>query len=56
MTATQTDEQRLILSTVRQFVEREVILVASAMEHRDEYPHTLVSQMQGDGPVRSEYS
>lgn len=49
MTTTQTDEQRLILSTVRQFVEKEVIPVASAMEHRDEYPHALVSQMQEMG-------
>lgn len=44
-----TDEQRLILGTVRQFVEKEVIPVASAMEHRDEYPHALVSQMKEMG-------
>jgi alkylation response protein AidB-like acyl-CoA dehydrogenase len=49
VTTTQTDEQRLILSTVRQFVEKEVIPVASAMEHRDEYPHALVSQMKEMG-------
>ncbi len=36
-----TDERDLILSTVRRFVEKEVIPVASAMEHRDEYPHQL---------------
>jgi len=43
------DEQQLILATVRQFVEKEVIPVASAMEHRDEYPHALVSQMKQMG-------
>lgn len=49
MTSTRTDEQQLILRTVRQFVEKEVIPVASAMEHRDEYPHALVSQMKEMG-------
>ena len=49
MTQTLTDEQQLILSTVRQFVEKEVIPVASAMEHGDEYPHALVSQMKEMG-------
>jgi len=39
------EEQRLILRTVREFVEREVIPVASGMEHRDEYPHALAGQM-----------
>jgi alkylation response protein AidB-like acyl-CoA dehydrogenase len=41
----QTEEQRLILRTVRDFVDREVIPVASAMEHRGEYPHALADQM-----------
>jgi alkylation response protein AidB-like acyl-CoA dehydrogenase len=40
-----TEEQRLILRTVRDFVEREVIPQASAMEHRGEYPHALADQM-----------
>src|SRR6266851_1299295 len=40
-----TPEQQLIVSTVRQFVEKEVIPVASAMERRDEYPDALVEQM-----------
>ncbi|HLX45284.1 MAG TPA: acyl-CoA dehydrogenase family protein [Bryobacteraceae bacterium] len=40
-----TEEQRLILRTVREFVERDVIPVASAMEHRGEYPHALADQM-----------
>ncbi len=39
------EEQRLILRTVREFVEREVIPVASGMEHRGEYPHALADQM-----------
>ena len=43
------DEKQLILVTVRQFVEKEVIPVASTMEHRDEYPHALVSQMKQMG-------
>ncbi len=43
--ASQTEEQRLILRTVREFVDREVIPVASAMEHRGEYPHALADQM-----------
>jgi alkylation response protein AidB-like acyl-CoA dehydrogenase len=40
------DEERLIVNTVRQFVDRDVIPVASRMEHRDEYPHALVDQMK----------
>jgi alkylation response protein AidB-like acyl-CoA dehydrogenase len=43
------EEQELILRTVRQFVQNEVIPVASAMEHRDEYPHALVAQMKEMG-------
>src|SRR4029077_19135522 len=38
-------EQDLIVKTVREFVERDVMPVASAMEHRDEYPDALVQQM-----------
>jgi alkylation response protein AidB-like acyl-CoA dehydrogenase len=41
----ETEEQLLILRTVHDFVEREVIPVASAMEHRGEYPHALANQM-----------
>jgi alkylation response protein AidB-like acyl-CoA dehydrogenase len=40
-----TAEQELIVKTVREFVDREVMPVASAMEHRDEYPTALVEQM-----------
>jgi alkylation response protein AidB-like acyl-CoA dehydrogenase len=39
-------ERELILATVRKFVEKEVIPVASELEHRNEYPHDLVRQMQ----------
>jgi len=39
------EEQRLILRTVREFVDREVIPVASGMEHRGEYPFALADQM-----------
>jgi alkylation response protein AidB-like acyl-CoA dehydrogenase len=42
-------EQELIVGTVRKFVDNEVIPVASAMEHRNEYPHDLVDQMKRMG-------
>jgi alkylation response protein AidB-like acyl-CoA dehydrogenase len=35
-----------IVSTVRRFVEREVLPVASELEHRDEYPQALVDRMK----------
>jgi alkylation response protein AidB-like acyl-CoA dehydrogenase len=38
-------ERDLILKTVREFVDKEVVPVASDMEHRNEYPHALVDQM-----------
>ena len=42
-------ERELILSTVRKFVEKEVMPIASELEHRNEYPHDLVRQMQAMG-------
>jgi alkylation response protein AidB-like acyl-CoA dehydrogenase len=36
----------MVAQTVRDFVEREVIPVASEMEHRNEYPHGLVETMK----------
>ena len=42
-------ERELIVSTVRRFVEKEVIPVASELEHRNEYPHDLVRQMKEMG-------
>jgi alkylation response protein AidB-like acyl-CoA dehydrogenase len=44
-----TTEQGLIVNTVRQFVEREVMPVASELEHRNEYPHALVAEMRKMG-------
>jgi alkylation response protein AidB-like acyl-CoA dehydrogenase len=44
-----TAEQELMVRTVRQFVDKEVTPVASAMEHRNEYPHALVEQMRKMG-------
>jgi alkylation response protein AidB-like acyl-CoA dehydrogenase len=43
------DDQRLVARTVREFVDREVIPVASEMEHRDEYPDALVETMKALG-------
>src|SRR5260370_31261867 len=40
---------RDILDAVRTFVERDIIPAASALEHRDEYPHTMVSAMRALG-------
>lgn len=42
-------ESDLIVTTVREFVERDVLPVASAMEHRGEYPHALVETMKAMG-------
>src|SRR5579863_1341973 len=42
-------ERELILSTVRRFVQNEVLPVASGMEHRNEYPHQLVEDMRKMG-------
>ncbi|HLK18556.1 MAG TPA: acyl-CoA dehydrogenase family protein [Bryobacteraceae bacterium] len=42
-------EQELMIATVRQFVDKEVAPVASALEHRNEYPHALVEQMRAMG-------
>lgn len=44
-----TDEQKAILTTVREFVDKEVIPVADELEHRDEYPEGIVEQMKKIG-------
>src|ERR671923_2607241 len=44
-----TEEQRMIVDAVREFVEREVIPVADEMEHEDEYPEKIVEQMKEMG-------
>jgi alkylation response protein AidB-like acyl-CoA dehydrogenase len=43
------EQQQMIARTVRDFVEREVLPVASGMEHRGEYPHALVETMKALG-------
>ncbi|HZO82979.1 MAG TPA: acyl-CoA dehydrogenase family protein [Candidatus Binataceae bacterium] len=35
-----------VIEAVRRFVERDVIPVASELEHKDEYPHALVAKMR----------
>ena len=40
------EDQLLVLNTIREFVERDVVPVASDMEHRGEYPHALVETMK----------
>ena len=37
---------RAVVEAVRRFVDRDVIPVASELEHNDEYPHALVAQMK----------
>ncbi|HEX9695197.1 MAG TPA: acyl-CoA dehydrogenase family protein [Actinomycetota bacterium] len=44
-----TEEQQLIIDTVREFVEKEVIPVADEMEHADEFPEKIVEQMKEMG-------
>ncbi|MFQ5861469.1 MAG: acyl-CoA dehydrogenase family protein, partial [Dehalococcoidia bacterium] len=41
-----TEEQRGVLTTIRDWVKREVIPIASRMEQADEYPFELVEQMR----------
>src|SRR5579864_7003945 len=35
-----------VVEAVRRFVDRDVIPVASELEHNDEYPHALVAKMK----------
>ncbi|MGK5532860.1 acyl-CoA dehydrogenase family protein [Streptomyces sp. URMC 129] len=44
-----TEVQREILSTVRTFVEKEIIPVATELEHRDEYPTEIVEGLKDLG-------
>lgn len=41
-----TEEQQEIVATVAQFVDREVVPIASDLEHADEFPEALVAQMR----------
>ncbi len=45
----QADLRREIIETVRRFVAREVIPVASDLEHEDRFPTDIVEQMRGLG-------
>jgi alkylation response protein AidB-like acyl-CoA dehydrogenase len=44
-----TDEQQEILKLVRQFVENEIIPVATDLEHKDEYPTAIVEGLKDLG-------
>jgi len=39
-------DRELVVQTIREFVQRDVMPVASDMEHRGEYPHALVETMK----------
>jgi alkylation response protein AidB-like acyl-CoA dehydrogenase len=41
--------QQQIVASIRQFVDRNVIPVASELEHNDEYPHEIVERMKDLG-------
>ncbi len=45
-TAGLNDIQREILATVRDFVDKEIIPVATQLEHRDEYPTEIVEGLK----------
>ena len=44
-----TEVQTEIIATVRQFVDKEIIPNAQALEHADAYPHDIVEQMKQMG-------
>jgi alkylation response protein AidB-like acyl-CoA dehydrogenase len=48
-TVTDPDVRRELVETVRRFVAREVVPVASEMEHADTYPERIVAQMKDLG-------
>ena len=48
-TAGLTDVQQEILATVREFVDKEIIPHAQALEHADEYPADIVAGMREMG-------
>ena len=43
------DEQSELLALVREFVDEQILPVATALEHADEYPTKIVEQMQEMG-------
>lgn len=52
-TADLTDVQREILATVRDFVDKEILPVATGLEHRDEYRPDR-RRAAGTRPVRAD--
>ena len=46
---TDPEVRRELVATVRRFIAREVIPVASEFEHADRYPEAIVEQMKGLG-------
>ena len=46
MNMTDPEIRRELIETVRRFIAREVIPVASEMEHNDEFPEAIVQQMR----------
>ncbi|PYT10139.1 MAG: hypothetical protein DMF60_01165 [Acidobacteria bacterium] len=40
------EEEQLILATVKKFLDKEVVPVASELEHRNEYPDEIVEGMK----------
>ena len=44
-----TEDQRDILAAVREFVDEQIIPVATDLEHKDEYPHAIVEGMKAMG-------
>jgi alkylation response protein AidB-like acyl-CoA dehydrogenase len=43
--STPADVRQELVDTIRRFVEREVVPVASTLEHKNEYPHRLAERM-----------
>jgi len=43
--STPADVRQELVETIRRFVEREVVPVASTLEHKNEYPHRLAERM-----------
>ena len=50
-----TEIQRDILATVRDFVDQEIIPVATELEHKDEYPTQIVERDEATRPFRADH-
>ena len=44
-----TDDQKELLKLVKEFVDEQIIPVATELEHRDEYPQAIVDGMKEMG-------